>query len=188
MHHTTELLTSFYERYKRMPSYAELAKLFGFKSKNAAYKLVGKLIDEGIIEKDRNGKLLPGTLFDSIPFMGLVKAGPPSEAFALSDTLNLESYLLPKKSSSYLFEVEGDSMIEAHIAEGDMVIAERTTQAKEGAIVIARVDGEYTMKYLRKEEKGNRMYLEPANKKYTPIYPKEELVIVAVVRSVVRKY
>jgi len=169
-----------------MPSYAELATLFGFKSKNAAYKLVQKFIDEGIVLKDRLGKLLPGKSWGEVPMMGLVKAGFPADATELTDTLNLENYLMPKKSSTYLFEVDGESMIDAHIADGDIVIAERTEHANVGDIVIARVDGEFTMKYLRKE--GSRMYLEPANKKFKNIYPKEELTIVAVVRSVVRKY
>lgn len=169
-----------------MPSFSELATLFGFKSKNAASKIVTKLVDEGIVLKDRLGKLLPGKIFNDIPMMGFVKAGFPAEATELTDSLNIENYLLPKKDSSYLFEVDGESMIDAHIADGDMVIAERTEHANIGDIVIARVDGEFTMKYLRKE--GSQLYLEPANKKFKNIYPKEELKIVAVVKGVIRKY
>lgn len=179
-------IQSFYQSRKRMPSYAELATLFGFKSKNAAHKFAAKLIDEGIMFKDRLGKLLPGKLMNEVPMVGLVKAGLPADATELTDSIDLESYLVPKKDSTYLFEVDGDSMIEAHIEDGDIVIAEKTQNAKVGDIVIARVDGEFTMKYLRKE--GSRMYLQPANKKYKNIYPEHELVIVAVVKGVVRKY
>jgi SOS-response transcriptional repressor LexA len=82
--------------------------------------------------------------------------------------------------------VKGDSMIDAGIQEGDMVIVEKTGSPKVGTIVVAEIDGEWTMKYLRKH--GNKYYLEPANKKYKPIIPKNELKIAAVVKAVVRKY
>jgi repressor LexA len=77
-------------------------------------------------------------------------------------------------------------MIEAHIAEGDMVLVERTLTAKPGDIVIAEVDQGWTMKYLRVDKKG-RTYLEPANKNFKPIYPEYELNIAAVVKAVIRK-
>jgi repressor LexA len=66
------------------------------------------------------------------------------------------------------------------------VVAERTTVAKDGDIVIAEVDGEWTMKYFK--QRLGRVWLEPANKKYKPIYPTEELKIAAVVKGVVRRY
>jgi repressor LexA len=65
-------------------------------------------------------------------------------------------------------------------------VVERKQTYKIGQIVIASVDGEYTMKYLRKS--GDRYYLEPANAAYKPIYPKEALNIEAVVTAVIRKY
>jgi SOS regulatory protein LexA len=187
-------LLSFYESHRRMPTYAEMMKLFGFKSKNAVYRVVTKLIAAGIVTKDRLGKLIPSDSFGEMPMVGYVTAGLPAPVEVQTDpssnsgqaTLNIEDYLVRKKSNSYLFEVQGDSMIDAHIADGDMVIAERTTVAKDGDIIIAQIDGEYTMKYLR--SKGNKLWLEPANKKYKPIYPEYELSIVAIVRGVMRKY
>jgi repressor LexA len=77
-------------------------------------------------------------------------------------------------------------MIDAGIREGDMVVVERRAQYKTGQIVVASVDGEYTMKYLRK--KGNDYYLEPANKNYPLIHPTESFKVEAVVVAVVRKY
>ncbi|HTH93069.1 MAG TPA: transcriptional repressor LexA [Candidatus Paceibacterota bacterium] len=181
-----EKLTSFYQSNRRMPTYTEMMKLFGFKSKNAVYRVVTKLIAAGIVTKDKLGKLIPSGSFNEIPMVGFVKAGLPAPGEVLDDTVNLEEYLVPKKASTYLFEVDGESMIEAHIADGDMVIAERTNTAKDGDIVIAQVDGEFTMKYLR--NKNGKLWLEPANKHFKPIYPEYELTIVAVVRGVVRKY
>ena len=85
-----------------------------------------------------------------------------------------------------MLEVKGDSMIDAGIQEGDLVIAERGREPKPGNIVIAEVDGGWTMKYYRK--KGSEVYLEPANKNYPLIYPKENMKIAAVVKGVIRKY
>jgi repressor LexA len=119
--------------------------------------------------------------------LGLVKAGfpAPSEE-VLETTINLDDFLIQEKGSTYLLEVDGDSMIEAHIAPGDMVIAERASMARDGQIVIARVDGEYTMKYFKKE--GTKVWLLPANKNYKPIYPTVDFRIEAIVKGVIRKY
>jgi SOS regulatory protein LexA len=181
-------LLSFYESNKRMPSYSEMLRLFGFKSKNAVYKLVEKLLDAGIVAKDKLGHLIPTSLFNEIPLVGSVKAGFPAQAEELRDSVALENLLVTptKRAQTYLFEVDGESMIDAHIADGDMVLVERTNQAKNGDIVIAEVDGEHTMKYLRKE--GSTVWLEPANKKFKPIYPETSLTIVGVVKAVIRKY
>lgn len=181
-----EKLLTFYQAQRRMPTYTEMMKLFGFKSKNAVARVVTKLLAAGIVTKDKLGKLIPSDTFTEVPMLGFVTAGLPAPGELLTDTLNIESYLMPKKASTYLFEVTGDSMIEAHIADGDIVIAERNNTAKDGDIVIAQVDGEFTMKYLR--SKNNKQWLEPANKKYKPIYPEYELSIVAIVRGVMRKY
>ena len=122
-----------------------------------------------------------------IPFLGLVEAGFPSPAEEeLSDTMSFDEYLIDNKEASYILKVKGDSMIDAGICEGDMVIVERTNSSKPGDIVVAEIDGEWTMKYLR--VRGGKYYLEPANKKYKPIVPEGELVIAAVVKAVVRKY
>jgi repressor LexA len=116
-----------------------------------------------------------------------VKAGFPADApDVLETTINLNNFLIQKKDSTYILEVDGDSMIEAHIADGDMVIAERTEFARDGQIVIAEVDGEFTMKYFRKQ--GTRVWLQPANKDFQNIYPENDLKIKAVVKGVIRKY
>jgi SOS regulatory protein LexA len=181
-----EKLTKFYQSNRRMPTYTEMMKLFGFKSKNAVARVVTKLLAAGIVAKDKLGKLIPSDSFNDVPMLGFVTAGLPAPGELLTDTMNIENYLMPKKASTYLFEVTGDSMIEAHIADGDIVIAERNKTAKDGEIVIAQIDGEFTMKYLR--SKNNKQWLEPANQNYKPIYPEYELSIVAIVRGVMRKY
>jgi len=180
-------IMGFYQGHKRMPSYTEIMKLVGFKSKNAVAKLIDRLIEEGSVLKDATGRLIPNQSMNEVPLLGLVEAGFPTEADTqVLDTIDVNEYLFQHKDRSYMLRVKGDSMIDAGIREGDMVIAERGGQPKEGDIVIAYVDGGWTMKYLRK--KGTQTYLEPANKKYKPIYPEQELDIVAVVKGVVRRY
>lgn len=187
MNSPKDKIFDFYSENRRMPSYAEIMKLVGFKSKNAVYKLVNRLVDEGAVRKDATGRLIPSTLMGEVPLLGLVEAGFPSEAESqVLDTLDIAEYLFDHKNASYLLKVKGDSMIDAGIQEGDLVVAQRGKEAKPGDIVIALVDGGWTMKYLRK--KGTQAYLEPANKKYKPIYPEESLDIAAVVKGVVRKY
>lgn len=170
-----------------MPTYSEMMKLFGFKSKNAVFRVVRKLVESGLVAKDYLGRLTPAKSFGEIPMLGLVTAGFPSIVEEeLTDTINLDDLLIKNKSLTYMLEVDGDSMIDAHIEKGDMVLVERANGAKDGQIVIAEVDGEFTMKYFRKV--GDKVWLEPANKNYKPIYPKHSLNINAILKAVVRKY
>ena len=184
-------LEAFYGENKRMPSYSEMLKLFGFKSKNAVFRVVEKLIEAGMVAKDHLGRLVPTQDFSenagSVPMLGFVTAGfPATVEEELADTVNLDEMLIKNKPITYMLEVDGDSMIDAHIEKGDMVLVEKRATAKDGEIVIAEVDGEFTMKYFR--EKGNKRWLEPANKNYQPIYPEHSLNINAVVKAVIRKY
>lgn len=186
MKNTKEKIISFYYKNHRMPSYSEIMKLTGYKTKSAVSYMIDKLIDEGIFLKDKMGKLIPRSLGQA-KVLGLVEAGFPSPAEEeLSDTISFDDYLIENKEASYILKIKGDSMKDAGIKEGDMVIVERGGNYKEGDIVIAEVDGQWTIKYFRRQ--NGKVFLEPANEKYKPIYPKEELKISAVVRAVVRKY
>lgn len=169
-----------------MPTYSEMMKLFGFKSKNAVFRIVEKLMEAGLVAKDHLGRLVPATSFGEIPMAGFVKAGLPSEVEELTDTINLEDMLVGKKELTFMLTVDGDSMIDAHIEEGDMILVERATVARDGDIVIAEVDGEYTLKYYK--NKNGKVWLLPANSKYKPIYPTESLNVVAKLKAVIRKY
>lgn len=184
-------LESFYSQHKRMPTYSEMMKLFSFKSKNAVFRVVGKLIEAGLVAKDHLGRLIPTKTFAentvSVPMLGFVTAGfPATVEEELADRINLDDLLIEKKAQTYMLEVDGDSMIDAHISKGDMVLVERAIVAKDGQIVIAEIDGEFTLKYFRKS--GNKVWLEPANKNYKPIYPQNSLNVNAVLKAVIRKY
>jgi SOS regulatory protein LexA len=177
----------FYKKNKRMPSFREIGKFTGIKSTNAVSKLVGKLISSEIIGKDSTGRLIPDKLFDTTKILGTVAAGFPSPAEEeLVDTITIDEFLIKNKEATYMLKVSGDSMIEAGIHPGDMALVERNKTPREGDIVIAEVDGAWTMKYFKKQ--NGRPVLVPANKKYKTIIPDEELNIAAVVISVIRKY
>ena len=179
-------LQEFALRHKRPPSYEETRQLFRYRSKNAAYWLIQKLIQAGFLSRDHKGKLV----FDArggVRLLGTVQAGFPSPAEEeLVDVLRLEEYLIKNPQSTYLIRVTGDSMIEAGIHQGDLVLVERGRQPQHKDIVIAQVDGEWTMKYYTKTKR--EIILLPANPKYRPIKPKQELLIGGVVISVIRKY
>ncbi|MEY2664719.1 MAG: hypothetical protein RIT04_527 [Candidatus Parcubacteria bacterium] len=183
-----EKIISFYHRHKRMPGYQEIMDMVGFRSKNAVYKLINKLVEQGVVRKDAKGRITLVKTIGEVPMLGLVEAGIPTTADEnILDTISLDEYLIEGKDSTYLLEVKGDSMIDAGIREKDLVVAvKKSGEPREGDIVIAEVDGGWTMKYYRK--KGGKIYLEPANKKYSNIYPQESLNIAAVVKGVIRKY
>lgn len=183
-------LKTFFHKQKRMPSYGEIVEMMGFKSKYAAIYWVRKWVEAGIVEKDASGKLLPGRLFRPVKVLGTVQAGFPSPAEEENvDTISLDDWLIENKEASFMLKVTGDSMIEAGIRPGDMVIVYRGKQAKNGDIVIAEVDGQWTIKFLeQKKGLGGNVVLKAANPKYPHIIPKEELRIAGVVTSVIRKY
>ena len=170
-----------------MPSFSEIGDMVGMKSKNAVYKLVNKLEKLKVLERDDKGRLIPVSIASSVKMLGTVEAGFPSPAEEeLSDTLSLDDLLVKNPQATFLLKVSGYSMSEAGILPGDMVIVDKGQSPKNGDIVIAEVDGEWTMKYLDKS--GDSVTLMPANPKFKPIKPKKELKIAGVVTAVVRKY
>ncbi|MBI4550496.1 MAG: repressor LexA [Candidatus Omnitrophica bacterium] len=181
-------LRQFHRRHRRLPTYAEFQELFGYQSKGGVSLLMGHLLRRGIVRRDPSGRLVAGSFVEGgLRLLGTVQAGFPSPAEEeLVDSLSLDEFLISKPSASYLIKVSGDSMADAGILPGDLVIVERGREAKPGDIVIAQVDGEWTMKYFEKE--NGKVVLRAANKKYPPIRPARELVIGGVVVANVRKY
>lgn len=177
----------FYQQHKRMPGYNEIMAFTGYKSKNAVYKFINKLVEQNIISKDSQGRLQPVRLLGEIPLLGLVEAGFPSPAEEdLLDTISLEDWIINKREASYMLRVKGDSMYDAGIRDGDMVVVERTSDIRQGDIVIAEIDGQWTMKYYHNS--GGRISLVPANDAYPTLYPENTLTIPAKVVALIRKY
>ncbi len=180
-------LRRFYRKQGRMPSYWEMAELYGYSSKNAAHYLATKLIKAGYLIKDATGRLLPVGKRFGLPVLGYVQAGFPSPAEEeLIDTVSLDEYLIEKPEMSFMLKVTGDSMLEAGIHPEDVVIVERGQAPKNGDIVLAQVDGDWTLKYYQKRK--GQLCLVPGNHKYPIIRPERELRVEGVIRAVIRKY
>ncbi len=182
-----EKVSSFFIEHKRMPTYEEMKSLFSVASKNTVAYRVGKLIEEGFLIKDGNKLSLAET--GSVMRLGTVQAGFPTavDEDVSSEVVSLDDFLIDKRGSTYMLEVMGESMVDAGILEGDLVLVERGRIPKRGDIVLALVDHEYTLKYLDSEQ--GRPVLVPANKKFKKIYPNPHtLKIEAVLKAVIRKY
>jgi len=180
-------ISLFYREKSRMPSFSEIGQIVGVGSKNAVFKLVMRLEDLKVLERDDTGRLLPRSMAASVRVLGTVEAGFPSPAEEeLADTLSLDDFLIDNRQATFMLRVSGDSMKDAGILPGDMVLIDKSQTPKSGDIVIAEVDGEWTMKFLKK--RGENVTLIPANPDYRPIRPKKELKIAGIVTAVIRKY
>ena len=180
-------IAAFFRENRRMPSFAEMVGLLGVRSKSVVNFWIDKLIKAKILDKDGKGHLTFTQSTYGIPMAGSVQAGFPSpEEVAFCPTMSMDEFLITKPDASFLLKVSGDSMIGEGIMEGDLVIVERGRAPNIGDVVIAEVDGEWTMKYFKKEK--GKVYLEAANPKYPIIRPKTELKLGGTVTAVIRKY
>ncbi len=184
--HAAQKMREFFRFHHRAPSFDEVRGLFNYRSKASAHFLVSQLIEKNFLQKDSRGKILWDSLA-GVKLLGSVQAGlPTAEEETHTDTLNLDELLVKDHKETFLLKVSGDSMIDAGIHEGDFVLIERGREPKNHDIIIAEVDGEWTLKYY--ERQGTRVMLVAANKKYLPIIPKTELKTGGVLVAVIRKY
>lgn len=180
-------LVKYYQKQRRLPTYNELATVFGISSKGSVHSYVEKFIEDGLMRKSDGGTLIPTTKLYGIRVLGTVQAGFPTMAEEdVVDFVSLNDLLIHEPSATYLLTVNGDSMKNAGIVKGDMVIVNKNTTAKPGSVVVAEVDHEWTLKYFMK--KGNKVFLRAANPKYPDIYPRMQLRVGGVVTGVVRRY
>lgn len=194
------------------PSFEEMKEAVGLKSKSGIHALLNSLEERGFIRKlAHKARALeviklptqestlkePSIANDNnetdfslmIPLYGKIAAGTPIEAIA-----NPSEYIyIPKsfstRSELYALTIEGESMIEAGIFDGDTAIIRRANRADNGQIVVALVDDEEaTLKILDKKQ-GNEVWLLPCNKEYEPIkLTADRLKIQGVLYGIVRKY
>jgi len=182
------VLNEYIQHHGRAPTTAELCSLYGVRSMNTAHMIAKGFVRAGVLNRTATGRLVapPHRAASTLRLLGSVAAGFPSPAEeALLDTMTLDEYLIPKPTATYMLRVEGDSMIDAGILPGDVVLVERGRTVRNGNIVIACIDGAWTMKYFYKDKDGVR--LEAANKNYKTIRPKHKLEVEGVVSSVIRK-
>lgn len=159
-------------RHGRAPLLEEIAGGLGIRSRGVVHRYVQALAEEGMIT------LLPGRhrgiqLNDvelpqpTLPLLGKIAAGRPIEAIQGEDEINLADFFMGP--NRFVLKVQGDSMIEAGILDGDMVVVERCQQAADGNIVVALIDGEgATLKRLQNHRDGT-VTLHPANSTLPPL-------------------
>ena len=179
------------------PSLADLALAFGVSSKNAIAKVVNVLVREEQIEKDPKGriKIIDKPSADAkpepmmLPLFGPISAGPAASAEEQAEEImNIDNLIAPprKRPNTFLLRVRGDSMIEAGIHEGDLVVVDKKEEPKINDIVVGVLDGEFTLKRLKKDK--GKFYLQAENSNYPDMYAMEELQVAGVVQGMIRKY
>ena len=176
------------------PSISEMATQLKVKSKNAIAKLLNALEDQGFIKT--SGKARGITVLDSlgeimekglirVPILGHIQAGSPHLAEEhVEEWINLPSSLIKSRRDVFLLKVRGDSMINAGIFEGDLVIVRPTKDVKNNDIVVALLHDEATVK--RFIQIKSRAYLKAENPDYKNIYPKEDWMVQGKVVGVIR--
>jgi len=179
-------LQRYYKQHRGFPAMAKLTEVVGMSSSASVFGLVGRLSEAGYLQR-LDGRVVPGKRFFARALVGRVRAGVPQTASQEEpEVLTVDDYLIDQPDRTTLHRVRGDSMQEAHIVDGDLVVVEHNTPTRPGDIVLAVVDDELTVKTLAIAV-GGRYYLEAANPAYAPIYPTTSLEILGVVVSVMRR-
>ncbi|MEO8065881.1 MAG: transcriptional repressor LexA [Candidatus Doudnabacteria bacterium] len=190
-----DLLTNEIQDNGLPPSFSEIAKNLKLKSKNGVAKLLRILEDKGYIRRSSKARgievLNPegepvGLGMISLPLIGHITAGLPMLAEEqIEDWLNLPVSLIRGRKDAFLLKVQGMSMKDAGILNGDLVIVKQQKIAELNDIVVALLEDEATVKRLVK--KDNKFYLKAENKEYPNIYPEHEWSIQGKVIGVIRR-
>jgi repressor LexA len=183
------------------PSYEEIARGLKLASIATVHKHISALDKKNYLHRSHNQSrsidVAPRYLQEQrlnrfeasleIPMLGTIAAGQPVETYEEPTTVSFADFVGQK--DTYALRVRGNSMVEDHICEGDMILVENTVEAREGDIVVALVSGtESTLKrYFR--EPGNIVRLQPANSSMSPIrVPAQDVQIQGRLLAVLRKY
>jgi repressor LexA len=180
-------LQDYYAEHRALPSYASIGSLLGLRSKSSVAALVARLKLAGFVESTPDRRLAPTRRFFARPLAANpVRAGLPEAADDTdADALTIDDYLIERPSDTVLIRVKGDSMIDAGILEGDLVVVEKRHDARKGEIVVAIVDNQFTLKRLDVDR--GEFILRAENKGYAPIRPEGALEIFGVMVGLVRK-
>ena len=176
------------------PSLEEIGEAFGLSSVATVHKHVQHLVEKGFLRKawNRSRSVEPvepeSSGLTSLPLVGVVAAGAPIEAIEGRDRIEVPRELVPKRAPSFVLRVQGESMIDEQIRDGDYVVVESRPEARDGETVVALIRGqEATLKRLYRH--GSRVRLVPANPSMQPIeVPAREVEIRGVVRGLLRRY
>ena len=182
------------------PSFEEMKIAMGLKSKSGIQRLINGLIERGFIEKKDNKKRAINIVNNSVskknndliinlPLLGSIAAGNPIEAIENSDeNIQIPLHLISANKKNYVLKVEGDSMVNKGIVDGDKAIIEYCNDAENGDIVVALInDNEVTLKKLKKDK--DKIYLIPANDNYKiQSFNLDEIKIQGKLKGIIRSY
>ncbi|MEO8202098.1 MAG: transcriptional repressor LexA [Gemmatimonadota bacterium] len=178
------------------PSFEEIAEHFEFQSLATVHEHLTNLERKGYIHRTHNEsrsiEVLPPkgqAGATEIPILGKVAAGTPIESLMHEETLSVPDSLLPRRGPNFALKVQGTSMIDEHIIDGDYVVVHGRHAAENGEMVIALVNGsEATVKKFYREP-GGWIRLQPANETMQPMrFQERDVLIQGVVVGVIRKY
>ncbi len=175
------------------PTIRQLGKLVKIASPSAVYKHILSLEKKGYLKREKGRMKLSGLpsaaeALTKVPLVGLVPAGDPREVFDVSDeAVDIPDWMVGRrKGNIFCISVDGKSMVDAYIDDGDRVLVERTNTASSGEMVVALLDdGSVTLKRLRID--NGDIFLVPENPEFHPIRVKELRVLGRVI-GVLRKY
>jgi repressor LexA len=191
-----DYIGSFIDERGYAPSFEEIADSFGYSSLATVHEHLSNLERKGYIRKSYNesrsielvGRDLGSPVIE-LPLLGAVAAGLPIEAIEDTETLAVPPDMVSRRRDNYVLRVEGNSMIEEQIRDGDYIVVQAQESAEDGQMVVALVQGEAaTVKKLYREM-GGRIRLQPANPTMEPILvDAADVRIQGVVVGVIRKY
>lgn len=191
-----DYIGAFIEDQGYAPSFEEIAEAFGYASLATVHEHLSNLERKGYIRKSYNESRSLELVSQHVsapaielPLLGSVAAGLPIEAIDSHETLAVPPDMVRRRKDNYVLRVEGNSMIEEQIRDGDYIVVQSQENAEDGQMVVALVGGDAaTVKKLYREP-GNRIRLQPANSTMAPIVVSAgEVRIQGVVVGVIRKY
>ncbi|MAZ46048.1 MAG: repressor LexA [Rickettsiales bacterium] len=192
-----DFLIDYYNKNNVYPTFDEMRDFLRIKSKSGIHKLLSSLEEKGFVKrlphKARALSINVNTNTNenekSLPFLGRIAAGNPIEAITGSfEQISVPNYLINNKDDHFTLEVTGDSMIDAGIFDGDIVVIRKIETANSGDIVVALIDqNEVTLKRFRSFK--NSIALEPANKNYKiRIFGEDRVKIQGKLVGLIRKF
>ena len=190
-----DFLIDYYNKNSVYPTFDEMRDFLQIKSKSGIHKLLSSLEEKGFVNRlpHKARALSINTNVNEkekdLPFLGRIAAGNPIEAITGSfEYISVPTYLVNNKDEHFTLEVTGDSMIDAGIYDGDIVVIRKTEVANSGDIVVALIDqNEVTLKRFRSFK--NSIALEPANKNYKiRLFGEDRVKIQGTLAGLIRKF
>lgn len=191
-----DYITRFSERNRYEPSYAQIARHFGVKSRATIAKHIAALERRGLLTRTHeDGSFALSVKVDDpdalcqVKLLGRIAAGTPLDVVESDETLSVPRFLLGrvKPERVYALRVKGDSMIDEHICDGDIALIENRTEARDGEIVVALLIEENQATLKKIYRRGNNVELHPANSQLQPLtLPASQVSVQGIFRGLLR--